>query len=531
MRSLAAFLFLLIPAQPQTLAPPASYDLVIRSARIVDGAGSPWFRGDLAVIGDRIAAVGVLPPHSARLEIQAGGLVLAPGFIDTHSHSRRGIFEVPSAENLIRQGVTTVMEGPDGGSPIPLKPFLDRLAAMSIGINFGLMTGQGSIRSEVMGSENRKATPDEIRKMKDLTRRAMLDGAFGLSTGLFYVPGNYSPTEEVIELAKVAGALGGIHTSHMRDEAASVLDSVRETIRIGEEGGLPTQLTHHKIIGAPNWGRSVDTLRLVEEARARGVDVTIDQYPYTASSTGTAALFPQWSQAGGHRALVERLNAAEQRAKIKTVIIDRIRIDRGGGDPKNIQLASCGFDATLAGKTLAEVTAARGRPVIIENAAETAIELQIKGGCSAVYHAMSEDDLERILRYPFTMIASDGGVVVFGRDVPHPRNYGTFARVLGRYVRERKVIGLEEAIRRMSSLPAARFRIMDRGLLRPGMKADLVLFDAATVADKAEFGNPHQYSVGFTHVVVNGKLVLRDGKMAGALPGKVLYGPAYRPAF
>ncbi len=533
MRALAAPCFLLgllaSPAVGQTGPPRASYDLVIRSARLVDGAGTPWFLGDLAVSGDRIAAVGVLGPHTAKMEIQAHGLVLAPGFLDTHSHSRRGIFEVPSAENLIRQGVTTVMEGPDGSSPIPLKPFLEQLGAIRIGVNFGLMTGHGSIRSAVMSTENRKATAEEIQKMKELTRQAMLDGAFGLSTGLFYVPGNYAPTEEVIELAKVAGAMGGVHTSHMRDEAAQVLDSVRETIRIGEEGGLPTQLTHHKIIGAPNWGRSVDTLRLVEEARARGVDVTIDQYPYTASSTGTAAMFPQWSQAGGQRALVERLNAAEQRARIKAVIVDRIKTDRGGGDPKNIQLASCGFDKTLAGKTLAEVTAARGLAVTIENAAETAIEMQIKGGCSAVYHAMSEEDLERILRYPFTMIASDGGVVVFGRDVPHPRNYGTFARVLGRYVRERKVIGLEEAVRRMTSLPAARFRIMDRGLLRPGMKADLVVFDPATVADKAEFGKPHQYSVGFSHVVVNGKVVLQDGKMTGVLPGQVLYGPAYGP--
>ncbi|MBM3813705.1 MAG: D-aminoacylase [Acidimicrobiia bacterium] len=517
---LAALLFI-----PFCFAQTANYDLVIRNARILDGAGTAWFQGSVAVQGNRIAAVGVLGRHQAAETIDAGGQIVAPGFIDTHSHSRRSIFEAPAAENLIRQGVTTVIEGPDGSSPVPLKPFLEKLAGTPISINFGLMVGQGTVRQAVMGTENRKATPEEIQKMKEITRQAMADGAFGLSTGLFYVPGNYTPVEEVIELARVAASFGGIHTSHMRDEADGILDSVRETIRIGEEGGLPTQLTHHKIIGAPNWGRSVDTLRLVEEARARGVDVTIDQYPYTASSTGTAAMFPQWSLSGGGKALAERLNAPESRRQIKQVIVDRIRIDRGGGDPKNIQLASCDFDKTLAGKTLADVTAARGMAVTIENAAETAIWIQSSGGCSAVYHAIREDDVERILKYPHTMIASDGGVIVFGRDVPHPRNYGTFARVLGRYARERKTLTLEEAVRRMTALPAARFRIMDRGLLRPGMLADVVVFDPAAVADKAEFGKPHQYSVGFAHVVVNGKPVLKDGRMTGAMPGQVLYGP------
>jgi dihydroorotase/N-acyl-D-amino-acid deacylase len=506
----------------------AQNDIVIRHARIADGTGANWYRGDIGVKGDTITAVARPGSLTGRRVIDAAGLTAAPGFLDTHSHSRRGIFETPGAENCIRMGVTTVIEGPDGGSPIPIKPFLDKLAATKFGVNFGLLAGQGSIRSEVMGSENRTATPAEIEKMKAITHQAMRDGAFGLSTGLFYVPGNYTPTGEVIELARIAGQYGGVHTSHMRDEAAAVLDSVRETIRIGEEGGLPTQLTHHKIIGGPNWGRSRETIRLVEEARARGVDVTIDQYPYTASSTGTAAMFPQWSLSGGHKALVERLNAPEQRQRIKAVIDERIRTDRGAGDPKNIQLASCPFDPTLDGKTLADVTLARGRALTIDNAAETAIEIQIKGGCSAIYHAMNEEDVERIMRYPHTMIASDGGIPKFGDGVPHPRNYGTFARVLGRYVRERGVLTLEEAIRRMTSLPAARFRIMDRGILRPGMKADIVLFDPATVADKAEFGRPHQYPAGFHTVLVNGVATLDAGAMTGRLAGRVLYGPGHR---
>ncbi|MBI4890732.1 MAG: amidohydrolase family protein, partial [Acidobacteria bacterium] len=274
-------LALLVAVSGQTRQP--EYDFLIRGAHILDGAGSPWFLGDVAIAGGRIAAVGFLPDAKAREVIDAGGLTLAPGFIDTHSHGRAGIQVYPAAENLIRQGVTTIIEGPDGSSPLPLRPFLDDLSRKSIGVNFGMLAGHGSIRSKVMGSENRHASPAEIEQMKALMKQAMLDGAFGLSTGLFYVPGNYAATEEVIEIARVAGAFGGLHTSHMRDEAARVIDSVKETIRIGEEGHLPTQVTHHKIIGKANWGRSRETLLLVEQARARGVDASIDAYPYTAS--------------------------------------------------------------------------------------------------------------------------------------------------------------------------------------------------------------------------------------------------------
>ena len=505
------------------------YDVLISGGRLLDGAGNPWFVGDVAIQGDRIVAAGLLGDAGAKLKIDARGLAVAPGLIDIHTHARRGIFEVPAAENCLRQGVTTVVEGQDGSSPLPLAPYLARLEKSSISVNFGLLAGQGSIREQVIGLENRKATPEEIRKMKDLAAQAMLDGAFGLSTGLFYVPGNYTPTEEVIEIARVAGALGGVHISHMRNEADGVVESVRETIRIGEEGGLPTQITHHKIIGRANWGQSVITLRLVEEARARGVDVTIDQYPYTASSTGTAALFPQWAQAGGRKALLERLSAPDQRARIKAVIVHNIKEDRGGGDPKNVVMASCPFDESLAGRNLAELTVARGVPATFENAAETAIEIQRQGGCQAIYHAIGEEDVERILRYPFTMIASDGGIPVFGKEAPHPRNYGTFARVLGRYVRERKTLTLEDAVRRMSSLPAARLKLWDRGLLRPGMKADLVVFDPATIADKADFAKPHQYAVGVRHTFVNGKPALLDGAVTAQRPGRVLYGPARRP--
>jgi dihydroorotase/N-acyl-D-amino-acid deacylase len=507
---------------------PDRFDILIAGAKVVDGSGNAWYYADVGIQGDTIAAVGLLPDAVATVRIDAHRLVVAPGFIDIHSHGRRGIFDVPTAENYLREGVTTIVEGPDGSSPLPLKPFFERIAKTPISINFASMVGQGTIRQQVIGLANRKATPDEIGKMKDLARQAMRDGAFGLSTGLFYVPGNFTPTEEVIEIAKVVGRMGGIHISHMREEAGHVLDSVRETIRIGEEGGLPTQITHHKIIGQPNWGRSLETLQLVEAARARGVDVTIDQYPYTASSTGIASLFPQWALEGGQKSTVERLSASDQRARIKAVVIENIKFDRGAGDPKNVQIVNCGFDHSLAGKNLADITKARGAEPTIENAAETAIELLTKGGCSAIYHAIHEDDVVRIMRSPYTMIASDGEIPVFGQASPHPRSYGTFARVLGVYVREKHVLTLEDAVRRMSGYPAQRLKIWDRGLVRPGMKADVVVLDPDTIADRAQYDKPHQYSVGVRDIIVNGKLALRNGEVTSERPGRVLYGPAHQ---
>ncbi|MBM3726319.1 MAG: D-aminoacylase [Acidobacteria bacterium] len=502
-----------------------SFDVIISGGRVLDGAGSPWFYADVGIRGDTIAAVGDLTAAGAEVKLDAKGFIVAPGFIDIHSHGRRNIFKVPSADNLIRQGVTTILEGNDGSSPLPLGAYLDKLARTPISINVGFFAGHGSIREAVVGLANRAATAEELDRMKALTRQAMHDGAFGVSTGLFYVPGNYAATEEVIALARVAGEHGGMHISHMRDEAAAILDSVRETIRIGEEGGLPTQLTHHKIIGKQNWGASRETLKLVDEARRRGVDVTIDQYPYTASSTGTAALFPQWSLEGGRKAMLERLAAPEALRRIKAEIVRRIEDDRGGGDPANVQLASCDFDHSLDGKTLADVARARAGKVTLESAADAAVEIQTRGGCSAVYHAINEEDVRRIMTHPATMIASDGGISEFGKEVPHPRGYGTFARVLARYTRQLGVLTLEEAVRKMTGLPAARLKLHDRGLLRPGLKADIVIFDPAIADDKATFGDPHQYAEGFRHVLVNGKLAVRHTQVTAERPGRVLRRP------
>ena len=512
-------------AAPRAQTP--SFDLIIRNGRIVDGTGSPWYRADVAIRGDAIARIAPRIDTPAARVVDAAGKVVSPGFIDLHTHARRGIFDVPTADNYVRQGVTTIFEGPDGGSPIPLRPFLDRVSATRITPNFAMFVGQGSVRDQVIGPADRKATPAEIDRMRTLVQQGMEDGAFGLSSGLFYVPGTFTPTAEVVELARVAGRMGGIYISHMRDEASRVTDSVRETIEIGEKGGLPTQVTHHKVIGKANWGKSVDTLRLIDEARARGVDATIDQYPYTASSTGIgSALLPSWALEGGRESTLKRLQTPSSRSEIRSEIIRIIKDERGGGDPQNVQLARCDWDHSLDGKRLGDVTKGRGHEPTIENAADTVLWIIEQGGCQGIFHAINEDDLQRILRHPATMIGSDGEVPIFGQASPHPRSYGTFVRVLGRYVRELKVITLEDAVRKMSAYPAQRTGLADRGVLREGLKADVVVFDPSTIRDRATFEQPHQYGEGVSVVVVNGQVAFEDGKMTSARPGRVLYGPA-----
>jgi dihydroorotase/N-acyl-D-amino-acid deacylase len=507
----------------------AQYDLIIRNARIVDGTGNPWYRGDVAVKADTIAAIAPSITASAARVIDAQGQVVSPGFIDVHTHAVRGIFERPTADNYIRQGVTTIFEGLDGfGIVAPagtVKPFLEKVEGTPRSINVGAFLGQGTVRLAVMGLANRKATTEEVEKMKQLVAEGMRDGAWGLSTGLFYVPGNFSTLEEVVELQKVVAPFRGAHMSHMRDEAGGLIDSVKETIAIGEQGGVPTHISHHKTMGKNAWGRSVETLKLVDEARARGVDITMDQYPYAASSTSIqAALLPQWAQEGGIKQMIARMKDPAERAKIRAETARMIETDRGGGDPKNVQIVQCTWDESLNGKRLSQVTQERGKEPTIENAAETVMWMVENGGCRGVYHAVGEEDIDRIMRHPVTMIASDGEVAT-GRGAIHPRSYGTFARVLAVYVHDRHVLTLEDAVRKMSSLPAQRVGLRDRGVLRPGLKADLVIFDPDKVRDAATYDNPHQYALGYHTVVVNGQVVYENGAMTAARPGRVLYGP------
>jgi dihydroorotase/N-acyl-D-amino-acid deacylase len=516
----ACLLLLALPvAQEQT------FDLLIRNAQVVDGTGTPWYRADIGVRGDAIVQIGSGLAGTAKRAIDAAGHVVAPGFIDIHTHASRGIFERPTADNYVRQGVTTLLAGPDGSSSVPVAPFLSKLVALGTSVNIGTFVGQGTIRSQVIGDVDRVATALELEKMRELVAQGMRDGAFGLSTGLFYVPGTFTPTDEVVDLARVAGRAGGIHVSHMRDEAGRVLDSVNETIAIGERGGLPTQVTHHKIIGKPNWGRSVETLGAVDRARARGVDVTIDAYPYTASSTSIqSALLPAWAQEGGRGAIMKRLEDAATRTKVEAEVVRIINNERGGGDPRNIQIASCQWDPSLAGKNLAEVTKKRGLTPTVEGAAAIALWIVERGGCQGIFHAIGDEDLDRILRHSATMIASDGEIPAFGVASPHPRSYGTFARVLAVYARDRGLLSLAEAVQKMSAFPAQRLGLLDRGIIRPGMKADLVIFDPQRVRDLATYENPHQYADGLSHVIVNGQTVFENGSMTPARPGAVLYG-------
>ena len=523
-RFVALIVLLLCSAQPAP-GQEEQFDLLIRGARVIDGSGNPWVHADVAVRGDRIARIGPLREASADRIIDAEGLVAAPGFIDPHTHAIRGIFDVPTADNYLLQGVTTVTEGNDGSSPWPIAEHLARVTQTRISPNWGVFAGQGTIRRVVMGNDDRDPSRDELERMQELVGEAMEEGAFGLSTGLFYVPGSFTSTDEVIELSAVAARHGGIYISHMRDEALGLLDSVRETIRIGQEAGIPVQMTHHKAVSRDMWGRSADSLALVDAARARGVDITIDQYPYTASQTGITAVVPQWAQAGGTEELIERLRDPETRRRIREEIVYRIEHDRGGGDPANIVIGLCEWNRSLEGQSLADILGERGVEATLANAADLVMEIVERGGARAIYHAMDEGDVERIMQHPATAIGSDGGVSVFGVSVPHPREYGTFARVLGRYVRERGVLTLEEAVRKMSGATAQRLGLQDRGLLREGFFADITVFDPDRVIDRATFAEPHQYAEGIQYVLVNGTLVVDGGEHTGARPGRVLYGP------
>ena len=501
------------------------YDAVLVGGTVVDGTGAPGQRADVGIRGGRIATVGDLSTATARERLDVTGLVVAPGFIDPHTHARERLIAIPTADNLIRQGITTIVDGNDGSSPLPLGPFLDSIATARPAPNVALFAGHGTIRRSVMGTENREATPEELARMDSLMRDAMADGALGLSSGLFYVPGSYAPTSELVLLARTAHAAGGVYTSHMRNEDDSVVASVVETIRIARESGIPAHISHHKVGGRRNYGRSERTLALMDEARAAGLDVTYDQYPYTASHTSISSIVPAWARAND--SLPARLAQPAVRAQVRREMQAFVEM-RFANDPSKLQLSRCGFDSTLAGRTLAEVLGARHTPSSADAITDLILELVARGGCGAIFHSFDEGDIERLLRAPQGMIGSDGALTEYGKDAPHPRAYGTYPRVLARYVRERGVITLEEAIRRMTSAPADRLGFADRGRVVPGAVADLVVLDPVTVEDRATFESPHQYPVGIPHVLVAGVAVVRDGVVTGERPGVVLRGSGAR---
>lgn len=502
--------------------------MLLTGGTLYSGEDALPVTGDIGVRGNRIVALGGdLSAHPATLVRDVSGLAVMPGFIDIHSHAvgsdlSDGLYRWPDAENLVRQGVTLVVGGQDGDSPLPIESSFTALEAADIAIHYATMVGHGSIRAQVVGEQDRPATEEELERMREQVRLAMEAGAFGLSSGLIYAPGRFAPTEEVIALAQVAGEHDGIYISHMREEGLQLLESVAETIRIGEEGGLPTQITHHKVVGAPMWGKSVETLRMVDEAIARGVDVSIDQYPYTASATSLTILFPGWSLDGGRDALLARMEDTAQRARLKTDIVYNIEVDRGGNDPANVGLSNCPHDNTINGLNLSEVLRLQERAVSKDSAADLLMELVAAGNCDAVFHAIHEDDVRNIMRHPRTMIASDGGVEAPTDRVPHPRSYGTFARFLGHYARDEGVVPVHTAIHKMTQLPADRLGLEDRGRLQVGAIADIAVLELAAVRDLSTFEEPHQYAEGAAHVFVAGEAVLLDGAMTAARPGVIV---------
>lgn len=498
-----------------------TYDVVIINGQVFDGTGSDAISTDVGIKDSIILKIGDLSNAKANRVIDAKGLAVTPGFIDVHAHLEP-ILELSNCESHIRQGVTTSLGGPDGSGPWPLGKYLDTLEQVGVGMNVAYLIGHNTVRRNVMNLDNRFPTKDELEQMKSQISQAMDEGAFGISTGLKYLPGSFSEVEEVIELSKEASKKGGIYTSHLRDEGLGLLDAVNEAIIISDKANIPVVLTHHKVIGKPMWGKSSESLALVDSARVAGLNILIDQYPYNASYTGISVLIPTWARAGGNEEFIERVNNPKLRDSIKAGIIFNILNDRGGDDLDRVQFAKVSWMPELEGKTLKFWCVQKGLQPTVANGADLVIEAQVNGGASCVFHAMDETDVENILKHPQTMVASDGRLVKPGDGHPHPRWYGTFPRVLGHYVREKGVLTLSEAIYKMTALPAKNIGLEDRGVLKENMKADITIFDPETIIDKGTFEEPHQYPEGIYYVLVNGQIAVDNKEFKNIKAGSVL---------
>ncbi len=502
-----------------------SFDIVILNGKIIDGTGNSWYYGDVGIRNGKIVAIGKLSNAETKHVILADGLIVSPGFVDVHTHIEGGESTTPTADNFIFDGVTSVVTGNCGGSNLDMAAYFHRLDSAKISINVASLIGHNTVRRAVMGDLQRDPKPDEQIKMEALVEKAMKEGAVGMSTGLIYVPGTYSKTPEVVGLAKASSKYNGVYASHIRDEGDHVTEAVNEAISIGREAKMPVEISHFKVTYKPNWGKSTETIELVEKARQEGIDVTVDQYPYIASSTTLDTTVPTWVFGGGRDSLKLRINEPVMRAKIKKEMVEGLKKKQ----LKNYSYAVVSRyppDTTWNGKNISEINKLKGRKAKPMEEAETILEMvNAINRTQMVFFSMDEKDLVRILQYPFNMVASDAGIAKFGSGMPHPRAYGTNARVLGRYVHELKVLRLEEAVRRMTSLPAQKFNLRDRGLIREGMAADILVFDEKTVGDAATFTNPHTYSKGFKYVIVNGKVTIDNGKHTGVRSGSVLKGP------
>lgn len=528
-------------------------DILIKNGEIYDGTGGKPFRGNIGIVGDRILEVGRLEGAEAAEVIDAAGLAAAPGFIDSHSHSDPTLLANPWAESKIRQGVTTEVIGQCGSSAAPLfglaaavvdknyekyglkadwttlAEYGERVSRQGVAVNIAPLAGHGTIRMGVVGQEDRPPTPEEMAGLKRAVAGAMEEGAFGLSTGLIYPPGCFSATEELIELARVAAAYGRIYVSHIRGESDTLLEAVAEAIDIGRKTAIPVQISHHKAAGKSNWGKIERTLAMIDRARADGIDVTFDVYPYIAASTSLATLIPAWAHSGGNDALLARLRDKDIRRRLADEIKSGIpgweNFARAAGW-ENVLIVRLESEAnkTLEGKTVAEAAAERGT-----TPEDTIFDLTLEEDgqtITTVLFLMREEDVEMALRHPAAMVGSDSGTVapygILSAGRPHPRTYGTFARVLGRYARERGVLSLPEAIRKMTAEPAAKYNLKGRGRLGAGMQADIAIFAPELIIDRATFTEPHQYAEGMRYVFVNGKVTVREGEHTGSLAGRVL---------
>lgn len=502
-----------------------TYDVVIKSGTIVDGTGNPGFVADIGIGGDKITVIGRIPEALGKCVIDARGLIVAPGFIDVHTHTDRRIDSHSNAENYLFQGVTTVVGGNCGGSRFPLKDLFRKLESNGMAINFATFVGHNTIRRQVMGNENRSPTDEELDRMKSFVRGEMQAGAIGLSTGLEYIPGRFSETEEIIELAKEIQPYRGVYATHLRDQGEYIEGAIEEAIRIGREAGVKVQIAHIKLKIEKSWGRRDMITGPITNAHREGIEVYMDEYPYTAGSTGFTSSFPEWAVTGGHETFVKRLEDPVLYKRIKDHIIDfRFVSSRGIDKSRMIYVTRDRKHPEYEGKNLAEILDMLGRDNTVSNVADLFIELERDDRPSAIFFQTDTADVIALMQEDYCMVGSDGSIQILGQGVTHPRNYGAFPKVLAEYVRESGALSLPDAIRKMSSLPAQAMGFHDRGVLKPGLFADIVIFNLNTVQDKATFRQPHQYPVGFQWVIVNGKIAVHDGEILENRAGRVLYG-------
>lgn len=501
-------------------------DILITNGKIVDGTGNNWYYGTVAVKNGKIIKIGREVKLTSAKTIDAKGLIVAPGFIDVHTHLEGDETKDPNATNFILDGVTTCITGNCGSSEINIGKYLSWIDSLKLSVNVATLIGHNDVRKAVMGRVNRDATAEELKQMETIVDKAMQEGAVGFSTGLIYIPGTYTKTPEIVALAKVAARYDGLYATHMRDEGDSVTFAINEALTVGREAHIPVEISHFKLSGQHNWGRSKETIPMIEAARREGIEVTIDQYPYTASSTSISTLIPDELLADGQDSIRARL----ERPAIKKYVIQSMLERLKKRKLKHFSYAVVAYyspDTSYNGKSIEQINLAKGRKHKAKEEALTVIDIMINGGASAVFHGMSDEDIKRIMQYPFNMFASDATIRVLNAGMPHPRGYGTNARVLAKYVRDEKVISLEEAIRRMTSLPAQKFQLKDRGLLKEGMAADIVIFDENEVKDLSTFEKPHAYAKGFHYVLVNGVLTVDNEKHLGIRAGRALYGQGF----